>query len=320
LSKPEIVITTRTMSRWCRSRGLGTARAAGLAGLLLCGQATGQTTQLPTDPTAQLDQALLRARTRERLLLDRSENAQTRARAQALIAYRLLRRRDATFLVDPRGRAVQARSLGSVLLVLNREAGEAALWRAELGRSARDRQALEQKGLPRHGTSLDRDLLPAAPPPRPALVWPVRGTVVGAPGLRRDDASSALVRQQGIRILSRLNQPALAAASGRVHRVAALPQGGFALVVAHPVAEGATRPDGSPDGAGGVSILSGLREVEVTEGSPVERGQRVGLVGRGLDGAPVVTFEFWQRGAALDPRTLFGPDLAGRGRPRALGQ
>jgi septal ring factor EnvC (AmiA/AmiB activator) len=99
-----------------------------------------------------------------------------------------------------------------------------------------------------------------------------------------------MLRQDGLRFLSRLNQPVRAPAAGAVHKVVALPQGGFALVIAL-------------DG-GTVGILTGLRQVEVAEGSRLEPGQPVGRVGRDLDGAPVVSFELWQRGTPIDPRPL----------------
>ena len=278
--------------------GLSGAWAAALALLALYGQSVGPLSSAPAE-AADPDEPLTRARTREALISERSESSRARSRAQALSAYRLLRRRAVTFLADPRSRAQQARGVDTALWVLAREAGESAVWQAELARGARDREALENVPSARTG-------LPGATASLPVLMRPARGTLVGAPGLRRDEASSAFLRQEGVRILTRLNEPVLAPAGGRVHRVAALPQGGFAIVVAL--------------GNDGVCILSGLREVEVAEGSSVERGQRVGVVGRGLDGAPVVTLEFWQRGTALDPRPLFRSDPGGRFGARALGE
>jgi septal ring factor EnvC (AmiA/AmiB activator) len=268
--------------------------AAALA-LLLGGPAAAQAPA--DDPLAE---ALARARTRESIGVNRSESAGTRARAQALAAYRLARKRAATFLADPRSRAEQARALDAALWVLAREVREAALLREELAFSSRDRASLESAAA---ATS-------TAPPPHPAddafdprspgprLSWPARGALVRGPGLRRDDATLAVVREAGVRILSRLNEPARAPAAGRVQKVAALPRGGFALVTVH------------DDGA--VSILSGLRQVEVAEGAAVEPGQRLGLVGRDLDGAPVVSFELWQRGRPIDPTPLLQDR---RGRP-----
>ncbi len=236
------------------------------------------------DPLAD---ALTRARTREAIGVERSETAQARARTQALAAYRLARRRAATFLADPRGRADNARALGAALLVLAREASEAAVFRAELAQARHDRAGLESAGATSATTTADRlhdgDL----------LLSPVRGTRVRGPGLRRDDATLALLREEGVRILSRLHEPVRAPAAARVHKVAPRARGGFALVLEH--------------GDGLVSILSGLRQVDVVEGAPVERGQRVGLVGRDIDGAPVVSLELWQRGRPIDPTAHLSP-------------
>jgi septal ring factor EnvC (AmiA/AmiB activator) len=232
-------------------------------------------------PPEDLANAVARARTREAIVAERSAGATTRARAQALAAYRLARRRAATFLADPRGRAEHARALDAALWVLAREANEAALLRAELEQTVRDRQSLESAAT----------ATPERPQPeadRAPLLPPARGSLVGNPGLRRDDATLAVLRDEGVRLLSRLNEPARAVAAGRVHKVAALPQGGFALVTVH------------QDDL--VSILSGLRQIEVAEGDELQPGQRVGLVGRDLDGAPVVTLELWQRGRPIDPR------------------
>jgi septal ring factor EnvC (AmiA/AmiB activator) len=231
-------------------------------------------------PAEDLADALARARTREAIVAERSAGATTRARAQALAAYRLARKRAATFLADPRGRAQQARALDAALWVLAREANEAALLRAELAQTAQDRQSLESAATATQA--------PAHPQGDLALLLPARGSLVSSPGLRRDDATLAVLREEGVRLLSRLNEPARAVAAGRVHRVAALPRGGFALVTVH-------RDDL-------VSILSGLRQVEVAEGDVLEPGQRVGLVGRDLDGAPVIVLELWHRGRPLDPR------------------
>jgi septal ring factor EnvC (AmiA/AmiB activator) len=249
----------------------------GLAALALLLPAAAALAQPPPEDLAD---ALARARTRETIIAERSAGASTRARAQALAAYRLARKRAATFLADPRGRAQQARALDAALWVLAREANEAALLRAELEQTVHDRQRLESAAT---ATSP-----PTQPQPDLALLPPARGSLVRTPGLRRDDATLAVLREVGVRLLSRLNEPARAVAAGRVHKVAALPRGGFALVTVH--------------GDDLISVLSGLRQVEVAEGDALEPGQRVGLVGRDLDGAPVVTLELWQRGRPLDPR------------------
>jgi septal ring factor EnvC (AmiA/AmiB activator) len=270
----------------------GRALLAAALALLLGGPARAQAPSGDAPPAGEpLAEALARARTREAIGTERSQGARDRTRAQALAAYRLARKRAAAFLADPSSRGEQARALDAALWVLAREASEAALLRAELGHSARDRANLESAAA---ATST------SAPPHEghAPLAWPARGTLVRGPGLRRDEATLAVLREEGIRILSRLNEPARAPAGGRVQKVAALPRGGFAVVTVH------------EDGA--ISILSGLRQVEVAEGAAIERGQRVGLVGRDLDGAPVVSLELWQRGRPVDPTPLLS-DRATRG-------
>jgi murein DD-endopeptidase MepM/ murein hydrolase activator NlpD len=120
--------------------------------------------------------------------------------------------------------------------------------------------------------------------------WPTRGTLVSGPGIRRDPATGTDSIAQGVEILSRMNEPVRAIADGRVRKTAALPQGGYAVVTEH--------------GDDRISILSGLRQIDVDEGAEVKAGQALGLVGRDLDGAPVLVFELWHKGAPIDPRPL----------------
>jgi septal ring factor EnvC (AmiA/AmiB activator) len=75
-----------------------------------------------------------------------------------------------------------------------------------------------------------------------------------------------------------------------IRLIEALPEGGYAVVTQHP--------------SGWVSVLSGLRDVAVAAGEPVELGQTIGLAGRNLDGAAVVTLEIWRHRRSVDPRRL----------------
>src|SRR5205814_312137 len=123
-----------------------------------------------------------------------------------------------------------------------------------------------------------------------------------APAIRRDDATGAELRAPTAELLGRLDEPVYAVAAGQVRKVAALPQGGFAVVTEH---------------AGGwLSILTGLREVEVAEGAAVERDARLGGVGRNLDGAPILGFALVYRGHDVDPTPVLGrpPRAAHHGR------
>jgi murein DD-endopeptidase MepM/ murein hydrolase activator NlpD len=129
---------------------------------------------------------------------------------------------------------------------------------------------------------------PAGDPPR--FARPLKGAVVGQAGLRKDPVTGVEIRQDALQILARLNEPVHSPARGTVRRVEPQPQGGYAVVTAH---EG-----------GWVSVLGGLREVTVEVGATVEEGAPLGLAGRNLDGAVVVSLEFWHGRAAVDPAPL----------------
>jgi murein DD-endopeptidase MepM/ murein hydrolase activator NlpD len=118
----------------------------------------------------------------------------------------------------------------------------------------------------------------------------VRGAVVGQPGVRPDPITGAEVRQPALQFLARMNEAVYPPAAGRVHRVEPLPQGGFAVVTEHP--------------GGWISLLSGLREVDALPGQTVDPETPLGLAGRNLDGAVVISFELWRGRLSVDPRPL----------------
>ncbi|HEX7597445.1 MAG TPA: M23 family metallopeptidase, partial [Polyangia bacterium] len=122
------------------------------------------------------------------------------------------------------------------------------------------------------------------------FVRPVRGALVGEPGTRRDSPTGTELRREGVELLARLNEPVRAIAAGVIRLVEPLPEGGYAVVTQHP--------------SGWVSILSGLRDVSVTPGEPVECGQALGSAGRNLDGAAVVSLDIWRNRRAVDPRRV----------------
>ena len=122
----------------------------------------------------------------------------------------------------------------------------------------------------------------------------MRGAMVGVPGIRRDSPTGTELRRDGIELLARLDEPVRAVAAGVVRRVEALPQGGWAVVTQHP--------------ARWVSVVSGMRDVVVATGEAVEPGQTLGLAGRNLDGAAVISLELWRNRESVDPRgVLPGP-------------
>jgi murein hydrolase activator len=122
----------------------------------------------------------------------------------------------------------------------------------------------------------------------PRFVRPVRGTVVGEPGIRHETPTSTEIRHDGIEFLARLNEPVRAVGAGVVRIVEPLPQGGYSVVTQHP--------------QGWISIVSGLRDVEIHVGDPVAQGQSLGLAGRNLDGAAVISLELWCHRKPIDPR------------------
>jgi septal ring factor EnvC (AmiA/AmiB activator) len=119
--------------------------------------------------------------------------------------------------------------------------------------------------------------------------------LVGAPGIHRDAATGTELRRDGIELLARLDEPVRAVAAGVIRRVESLPQGGYAVVTQHP--------------SKWVSVLSGMRDVVVAPGEPVEPGQALGLAGRNLDGAAVISLDLSRNRESVDPRIVF-PGLA----------
>jgi murein DD-endopeptidase MepM/ murein hydrolase activator NlpD len=120
---------------------------------------------------------------------------------------------------------------------------------------------------------------------------------VAVPGSRRDGPTKAELRHDGVQMLARLNEPVRSIAAGIVTRVESLPQGGFAVVTAH--ATGIT------------SIVTGLRDITVAAGDKVGPGQTLGLAGRNLDGAAVVSVEIWRERRPQDAGRLLHVRLAG---------
>jgi len=58
------------------------------------------------------------------------------------------------------------------------------------------------------------------------------------------------------------------------------------------------------------SILTGLRDVAVKPGDAVSAGQALGLAGRNLDGAAVVSVEIWRNRRPQDAGRLLSIRLA----------
>ncbi len=235
----------------------------------------------PVDEDAGLAQRLSN---RQKVLEGQKNGAEARVREQVLLAYRLTRRREMGFVSSPESRLDDAEVADLALASLGKGLAETRILADELEHVRAERVALDRACGRRAdapadtGESLRR------------LARPVRGAMVGVPGIRRDVPSGTESRRDGIELLARLNEPVRAVAAGVIRRVESLPQGGYAVVTQHP--------------ARWVSVLSGLRGVAVAPGDPVEPGQTLGLAGRNLDGAAVISLELWRNRKSIDPRRV----------------
>jgi murein DD-endopeptidase MepM/ murein hydrolase activator NlpD len=224
--------------------------------------------------------ALGRLEAREATLAQMAVGAEQTARQQARAAYRLARRRQLEFVTAPESRLDDARALDLALLAVQRSSEETRVLRQELDRVREERRTLA--GMSAAAAPADNEA--------PRFQRPVRGAVVGKAGLRRDPVTGVEVRQDALQFLARLNEPVHPPAPGTVKRIEAQPQGGYAVVTAH---------------AGGwCSVIAGLREVSVEPGASVEKDGELGLAGRNLDGAVVVSLELWHGRDAMDPAPL----------------
>jgi murein DD-endopeptidase MepM/ murein hydrolase activator NlpD len=231
--------------------------------------------QTSADEAAVFD----RLTVREQILDAQRSASEGITRQRTLLAYRLARQRELGFTPNPETRLDDARSFDLALLALRRASDETRTIANELDRVRGERTAVEAAFVARATSRKSTDDRPPEASLGP-LVRPVRGEVVAVPGARRDSSTKAELRHDGVKFLARLNEPVRAVAAGTISRVEALPQGGFAVVTAHPL--------------GLVSIVTGLRDITVAPGDKVGAGQPIGLTGRNLDGAAVVSGELWR--------------------------
>ncbi len=252
--------------------------------LLLPATAAGETS---ADEAAMFE----RLSTREQVLDGQQAAAEATTRQRALLAYRLCRRRELGFAENPESRLDDARAFDLALIALRRSATETATLGRELDRVRIERGTIENAFVARAAGQPDAEDDGRGPwSPAKRLLRPVKGEVVAVPGARRDGSAKVELRHDDVALLARLNEPVRAVAAGIVRRVEALPQGGFAVVTAH--ADGLT------------SILTGLRDIAVAPGDRVEAGQTLGLAGRNLDGAAVVSVELWRERRPQDAGKL----------------
>jgi murein DD-endopeptidase MepM/ murein hydrolase activator NlpD len=228
---------------------------------------------------------------RERVLESQTATAATTARQRTLLAYRMARHRELGFMANPAGRLDEAQTFGLALVALRRSLDESQSLAHELDLVRSERTTLESALVDRSLREQTQASDAAAEiSTRQRLPRLVRGTAVAVPGVRHDGPTKVELRHDSVQILARLNDPVRAVASGLVKHVENLPQGGFAVVVAH--ADGKT------------SIVSGLRDFAVKPGDQVEAGQILGLAGRNLDGAAVISVELWQRRRPIETAKL----------------
>jgi murein DD-endopeptidase MepM/ murein hydrolase activator NlpD len=233
-----------------------------------------------------------RLNVREQVLDGQRDAALSVTRERALFAYRLLRQRELGFAANPETRLEHARTFDLALVALRRSFEETRSLSLELDKVRVDRSALEAaliaRALEAQSAGQEAGASHAA---RPApLQRPVRGTPVAFPGVRRDGPTKVSLQHDSVQFLARLNDPVHAVARGEIKRVEALPQGGFAVVIAH--SDGLT------------SITTGLRDITVQAGAKVTAGQVVGFVGRNLDGAAVLSVELWRERRVQDSGKL----------------
>jgi septal ring factor EnvC (AmiA/AmiB activator) len=227
---------------------------------------------------------------REQILEMQREASEAGTRKRALLAYRMVRRRELGFASDLENRLDDARGFDMAVVALRRSAEETKALGRELDRVRADRTTMESALITRALESARKAESTDVPHPQVQLARPVRGTPVAVPSVRRDGPTKVELRYDSVDLLARMNDPVRAVAPGVVKRVELLPQGGFAVVTAH---------------AGDlVSIVSGMRDVLVEPGAQVVAGQTLGLAGRNLDGAAVVSVEIWRKRRAEDAAKL----------------
>ena len=229
---------------------------------------------------------------REQILEMQRDTAEAGTRKRALFAYRMARRRELGFTADLESRLDDARGFDMAVVALRRSADETRALGRELDRVRADRTTMESALITRAlAAARTAESSGEVVKSRVQLARPVRGTPVAVPSVRRDGPTKVELRHDSVDLLARMNDPVRAVAPGVVKRVELLPQGGFAVVTVH------------ADGL--VSIVTGMRDVVVAPGAQVEAGQTLGLAGRNLDGAAVVSVEIWRNRRAEDAAKLF---------------
>ncbi len=248
---------------------------------------------------------------RETAIADQQRVASASARRRARALYRLSRVAEMGFAAEPAHRLERSRASRAALPLFVRDAAEARALGAELERVRAERAALAANARVLADLDAGSSSTPSASAAQPHwLVLPVNGPVIGRFGMAREPITGVRQRRTGVQLLARGGEAIRAAGAGTVRRVERIPAGGHAVVVSH------ARPGASPRWT---TIVTGLRDVAVQPGQPVNAGDVLGAAGRTVDGAAVVGFELWRGRVPLDPsgrRTLKRAVRRSRGRGR----
>ncbi|MEL7638147.1 MAG: M23 family metallopeptidase [Solidesulfovibrio sp.] len=118
--------------------------------------------------------------------------------------------------------------------------------------------------------------------------WPVEGWIVTPFGEQVSPFTGKKVMSKGLDIAAPVGTPVLAPGEGVVTFAGEVDEGGFGLAVDHQ--------------AGLATVYGGLRDVAVTKGQPVARGQLLGHVGDlGRPGGPHLHYETRLGGVPVSP-------------------
>jgi murein DD-endopeptidase MepM/ murein hydrolase activator NlpD len=223
---------------------------------------------------------------RESALASQAGQAAQTARHRGRMLYRLLlhasveRRNDATgggsAATSPPSPGPGGRAISLGVAVLARDLEEAAALRDELARVRAERTAAE--------AALADGASGGPEQPANALHAPVPGPITTSWGVARDGATGGWLFHTSAGYSPKPGTPVVAAADGRVARVAEDVGGGWALVIAH-------------DG-GLTTVLGGLASVAVEPRQSIRAGATVGTAG------PAVRFEVSRHRVPLDPAPL----------------
>lgn len=124
-----------------------------------------------------------------------------------------------------------------------------------------------------------------------ALDWPVTGTLAGSFGRQVDRRFFTSVVSNGVRIAAGESTPVKAVHEGTVAYASTFAGFGKLVIVDH--------------GAQAFSLYGYLSDIDVTPGEQVSRGQTIGTVGTGLDGAAGLYFELRIDARPVDPVQWF---------------